>query len=222
MNSMKLPRRNFLHLAAVTAALPTVSRFACAQSYPTRPVHIIVGFPGGSGVDLTARAISQSLSERLGQPFVIENRPGAGTNIATEAVVRAPSDGYTLLWANAANAVNAALYEKLSFDFIRDITPVAGVARILIVIVVSPSFPANTLPELIAYAKSNPGKVTMASPFRGTVPHLSAVMFKVMTGIDVRHESYPSDAQALTDLLGRKGAGSVLWPWRGHRVHQDW
>ena len=219
---MKLPRRNFLHLAAGAAALPVTSRFAWAQAYPTRPVHIIVGFPGGCGVDLTARAISQSLSERLGQPFVIENRPGAGTNIATEAVVRAPSDGYTLLWANAANAVNAALYEKLSFDFIRDITPVAGVARILIVIVVSPSFPAKTLPELIAYAKPNPGKMTMASPFRGTVPHLSAVMFKVMTGIDVRHESYPSDAQALTDLLGRKGAGSVLWPWRGHRVHQDW
>ena len=201
---MKLPRRNFLHLAAGAAALPAVARFAWAQAYPTRPVHIIVGFPAGSGVDLTARAIGQSLSELLGQPFVIENRPGAGTNIATEAVVCAPSDGYTLLWANAANAVNAALYQKLSFDFIRDITPVAGVARIPIVIVVSPSFPAKTVPELIAYAKANPGKVTMASPFRGTVPHLSAVMFKVMTGIDVRHEPYPSDPQALTDLLGGK------------------
>jgi tripartite-type tricarboxylate transporter receptor subunit TctC len=201
---MKLPRRQFLHLAAGAAALPAVSRIAAAQAYPTRPVTIIVGFPAGSGVDLTARLFAQWLSERLGQPFTVDNRVGAGTNNAAEAVVRAPADGYTLLLANAANAINATLYENLNFNFIRDIAPVAGISRITIVMVVSPSFPAKTLPEFISYAKSNPGKVTMASPFSGTPPHLAAALFKVMTGLDMPHVPYPGDAQALVDLLNGK------------------
>jgi tripartite-type tricarboxylate transporter receptor subunit TctC len=201
---MKLPRRQFLHLAAGAAALPAVSRIAAAQAYPTRPVTIIVGFPAGSGVDLTARLFAQWLSERLGQPFTVDNRVGAGTNNAAEAVVRAPADGYTLLLANAANAINATLYENLNFNFIRDIAPVAGISRITIVMVVSPSFPAKTLPEFISYAKSNPGKVAMASPFSGTPPHLAAALFKVMTGLDMPHVPYPGDAQALVDLLNGK------------------
>ena len=201
MNSMKLPRRNFLHLAAVTAALPTVSRFACAQSYPTRPVHIIVGFPGGSGVDLTARAISQSLSERLGQPFVIENRPGACTNIATEAVVRAPADGYTLLFVTAASAINTTLYEKLSFKLSRDIVPVAGLFRAPSVMEVNPSVPAKTVPEFIAYAKANPGKLTMASGGIGAPSHVFGELFKFMTGVNLVHVPYRGAAPAVTDLV---------------------
>jgi len=201
---MKLPRRQFLHLAAGAAALPAVARIARAQNYPTRPVSIIVGFTVGSGIDRVAHLIAQWLSERLGQPFNIENRLGAGTNIATEAVVRAPANGHTLLMANAANAINATLYENLNFNFIRDITPIAGLTRIPIVMVVSPSFPAKTVPELIAFAKANPGKVTMASPFSGTLPHLSAALFKATTGVDMSHVSYPGDVPALNDLLAGK------------------
>src|SRR6266516_7858880 len=159
---MKLLRRNFLHLAAGAASLPAVSRIASAQAYPTRPVRIIVGFAPGGGVDITARLIGQWLTERLGQPFIIDNRPGGGSNIATEAVVRAPADGYTLLLVNAANAINTTLYEKLSFNLIRDIAPVAGPIVVPNVMVVHPSVPAKTVPEFIAYAKANPGKINMA------------------------------------------------------------
>src|SRR5262245_38197617 len=160
---MKLPRRNFLHLAAGAAALPAVSRFAWAQAYPTRPVRIIGGFAAGGGVDIVARLIGQWLSERLGQPFVIENRPGGGGNIATEAVVRSAPDGYTLLLVSVPNAINATLYDRLNFNFIRDIAPVAGIMRVPSVMVVYPSVPAKTIPEFIAYAKANPGKINMAS-----------------------------------------------------------
>jgi tripartite-type tricarboxylate transporter receptor subunit TctC len=201
---MKPPRRRFLHLAAGAAALPAVPHIARAQAYPTRPVSIIVGFQAGSGIDRLAHLIGQWLSERLGQQFNIENRLGAGTNIATEAVVHAPADGHTLLVANAANAINATLYDKLNFNFIRDIAPVAGLTRIPIVIVVNPSFPAKTVPELIAYAKANPGKITMASPFSGTLPHLAAALFKVMAGINISHVPYPGDVPALNDLLAGK------------------
>jgi tripartite-type tricarboxylate transporter receptor subunit TctC len=165
---MKLPRRNFLHLVAGAAALTTLSRVAWAQAYPTRPAHIIVGFAAGGGVDIIARLIAQSLSERLGQPFLIENRPGAATNIATEAVVRAPADGYTLLLVHASNAINVTLYEKLNFNFVRDIAPVAGIMVVPNVMLVHPSGPAKTVPEFIAYAKANPGKLTMASGGIGT------------------------------------------------------
>jgi tripartite-type tricarboxylate transporter receptor subunit TctC len=201
---MKLPhRRNFLCLAAGAAALPlTASRAARAQSYPSRPVRWIVGFTPGGGNDIVARLMGQWLSERLGQPVVIENRPGAATNIATEAVVRAPPDGYTLLFVAAPSAINATLYEKLNFNFIRDIAPVAGIVRIPNVMVVNPSVPAKTVPEFIAYAKSNPGKVNMASPGVGTSPYLSGELFKMMTGIDMVHVPYKGSAPSLTDLLG--------------------
>ena len=216
---MKLPhRRQFLHLAAGAAALPALSCTAAAQAYPTRPVHLIVGFPPGSGIDRDAHIVGEWLAARFGQSFDVENRLGAGTNIATEAVVRAPADGYTLLLANTANAINATLYDKLNFNFIRDITPVAGLVSIPIVIVVNPSFPAKTVPELIAYAKANPGKVTMATPFSGTLPHLAAALFKKTTGVDMPHVTYPGDVPALIDLVA--GKIQLLWSWRGHRVHQ--
>jgi tripartite-type tricarboxylate transporter receptor subunit TctC len=199
---MKLPRRRFLHLAAGAAALPTVSHFAWAQSYPTRPVRIIVGFaPGGAG-DILARLIGQWLSERLGQPFVVENRPGANGNIGTEAVVRASPDGYTLLMVGGWNAINATLYDKLSFNFIRDIAPVAGIVRALNVMVINPSFPAKSVPEFIAYAKANPGKISMASAGIGSGPHLYGELFKIMAGVDMVHVPYRSGGPALTDLLG--------------------
>jgi tripartite-type tricarboxylate transporter receptor subunit TctC len=202
---MKLPhRRQFLHLAAGAAALPAVSRFAWAQTYPTKPARIVVGFPAGSGIDRDAHIVGEWLAARLGQPFEVENRLGAGTNIATEAVMRAPADGYTLLLANTANAINATLYDKLNFDFIRDTTPVAGVVSIPIVMVVNPSFPAKTVPELIAYAKANPGKVAMATPFSGTLPHLAAALFKMTTGVDMPHVTYPGDVPALNDLVAGK------------------
>jgi len=197
---MKLPRRRFLHLAAAAAALPVMSRAACAQAYPTRPVRIIVGFSAGGGIDVIARLMSQWLSERLGQQFVIENRPGAGSNIATETVVRAAADGYTLLMVGAFNAINATLYDKLSFDFIRDIAPVASVTRGANVMVVHPSVPAKTVAELIAYAKANPRKLNMASPGYGSSPHVSGELFKMMTGVDMLHVPYRSGA--LTDVLG--------------------
>src|SRR5262245_21900832 len=197
---MKLPRRRFLHLAAAAAALPVMSRAARAQAYPTRPVRIIVGFSAGGGIDVIARLMSQWLSERLGQQFVIENRPGAGSNIATETVVRAAADGYTLLMVGAFNAINATLYDKLSFDFIRDIAPVASVTRGANVMVVHPSVPAKTVAELIAYAKANPRKLNMASPGYGSSPHVSGELFKMMTGVDMLHVPYRSGA--LTDVLG--------------------
>ena len=201
---MKLPRRTFLHLAAGGAALPIVSCFAWAQTYPTRPVRLIVPVAPSGGYDLVARPMGQWLSERLGQPFIIENRPGAGSNIGTEAVVRAPADGYTLLLVAAANAINATLYDKLDFNFIRDIAPVAGIIRTALVVVVHPSFPAKTVPEFIAYAKANPGKLTMASGDVGTPSHPAGQLFKMMTGVDMVHVPYRGVAAALTDLLSRQ------------------
>ena len=200
---MKLPhRRQFLHLAAGAAALPAVSRIARAEAYPSRPVRWIVGFAPGGGNDIVARLMGQWLSERLGQPVVIENRPGAATSIATETVVRAPPDGYTLLFVATSSAINATLYERLNFNFIHDLAPVAGIMRIPNVMVVNPSVPAKTVPEFIAYAKANPGKINMASPGIGTTPHLSGDLFKLMTGIDMVHVPYKGSGPALTDLLG--------------------
>src|SRR5262245_1758740 len=198
---MKLPRRNFLHLAAGAAALPAVSRFAWAQAYPTRPVRVIVPFGSAGATDIVARLIGQWLSERLGQPFVIENRPGAGGNLGTEAVVRAPPDGYTLALIGAPGAINATLYEKLNFNFIRDIAPVASIIRFPNVMVVNPSVPVKTVPEFIAYAKANPGKLNMASPGNGSTPHVTGELFKMMTGINVVHVPYRSVAAGLTDML---------------------
>src|SRR5215475_2906257 len=198
---MKLPRRQFLHLAAGAVALPAVPRFAFAQAYPTRPVRVIVGITPGGAPDIVARLVGQCLSERLGQQFVVENRPGAGTNLAAEAVVRAPADGYTLLLVGAPNAINTTLYEKLSFNFLRDIAPVAGISRERIVMVVHPSFPAKTVPEFIAHAKTNPGKVTMASPGNGSSPHVSGELFKMMAGIDMIHVPYRGGGQVMTDLI---------------------
>jgi tripartite-type tricarboxylate transporter receptor subunit TctC len=199
---MKLPRRQFLHLATGAAALSGISRIARAQAYPSRPVRIIVGFTAGGNFDLTARLISQWLSQRLGQQFIVENRPGASTNIATEAVVRAPADGYTLLLGGAVNAINATFYERLNFDFIRDIAPVASLIRFPNVIDLNPSFPAKTIPEFIAYAKANPGKVNIASSGNGTSQHLSGELFKMMTGVNLIHVPYRGAPQALTDLVG--------------------
>src|SRR5262245_58632762 len=200
---MKLPhRRQFLHLAAGAAALPAVSRVARAQAYPTRPVRIIIGFAPGGVVEIVARLIGQSLSERLGQPFIIESRPGAASNIATEAVVRAPPDGYTLLVVSSANAINATLYDKLNFVFLRDIAPIASIIRHPFVMVVNPAVPAKTVPEFIAYAKANPGKLTMASGGIGAATHLAGELFKVMTSVDIVHVPYRGLATSLTDLLG--------------------
>jgi len=187
---MKLPRRAFLHLAAGAAALPAVSRIARAQAYPTRPVRIIVPFAAGAGNDITARLIGQWLSERLGQQFVIENRPGFGGNIATEFVVKAAPDGYTLLMPVSTNAINATLYPNLSFNFIRDIAPVARIANAPFVVVVPPSFPAKTVLEFIAYAKANPGKINMASAGNGTSPHIFGELFQIMTGVNLVHVPY--------------------------------
>jgi tripartite-type tricarboxylate transporter receptor subunit TctC len=198
---MKMPRRQFLYLAAGAIALPALSRIARAQAYPTRPVRLIAGAPPGGGIDITARLIGQSLSERLAQPFVIENRPGAGTNIATESVVRAPPDGYTLLLATTPNAVNATLYDKLNYNFIRDTAPVAGISRVPNIMVVPPAFPAKTIAEFIAYAKANPGKITMASGGNGVSDHVAGELFKMMTGVEMLHVPYRGAAPALTDLL---------------------
>ena len=198
---MKLPRRNFLHLAAGAAALPAVSRVARAQAYPTRPVRIIVPFAPAGSADIVARLIGQWLSERLGQPFVIENRPGAGTNIGTEAVVRAPADGYTLLLAGSSSAINATLYDKLTFNFIRDIAPVASIIRQPNVMLVNPSVPAKTVPEFIAYAKADPGKINMASAGNGSSSHVFGELFKMMAGVNIVHVPYRGGAPALTDLL---------------------
>jgi tripartite-type tricarboxylate transporter receptor subunit TctC len=200
---MTLPRRQFLSLAGAIAMLPAASRAASAQSYPTRPVRIVVGFPPGGGVDITARLLGQWLSERLGQSFFIENRPGAGSNMATETVVRAPPDGYTLLVFDAPPATNAAsLYEKLDFNFIRDIAPVAGIMRLPHVMVVNPAFPAKSLAELIAYAKANPGKLSIASYGAGTISQVAAALFASMAAINMVQVPYRGSAPALTDLLG--------------------
>ena len=202
---MKFPhRRQFLHLAAGAATLLAVSRIAWAQTYPSRPVRILVGAPPGGGTDITARLMGQWLSERLGQPFIIENRPGAGGNIATEAVVRAPPDGYTLLMALHNNAINATLYDKLNFNFIRDIAPVASINRVPNVIDVNPSIPARTVPEFIAFAKANPGKLNMGSGGIGSIQHISGELFKMMTGVNLVHVPYRGGAPAIADLLGGK------------------
>src|SRR5215470_7937487 len=199
---MKLPRRKFLHLAAGAAALPTVSHLAWAQAYPTRPVRIIVGFAPSGATDIMARLIGQWLSERLGQQFIVENRPGAASNIGTEAVVNAPPDGYTLLVATVVNAINATLYDKLSFNLIRDIAPVASIHREPFLVEVNPSVLVRTLPELIAYAKTNPGKINMASGGVGSGNHIPGELFKMMTGVTLVHVPYRGAGPALVDLLG--------------------
>jgi tripartite-type tricarboxylate transporter receptor subunit TctC len=202
MTNLKLPRRKFLHLAAGAAALPALSRIAMAQAYPTRPVRIVVGLAAGGANDILARLMGQWLSERLGQPFVVENRPGAGGNIATEAVVRAPPDGHTLLVSGTNNASNVTLYEKLNFNFIRDIAPVATIVRQPLVMFVNTAVPARTVSEFVAYAKANPGKISMASAGNGTTPHLAGELFKMMAGVDMVHVPYRGGAPALTDLIG--------------------
>jgi len=199
---MKLPRRKFLELAGTVAAAAAFPQFASADDYPSRPVRIVAGFAAGGGVDITARLIGQWLTEHLGQSFVTENRPGAGGNIGTEAVVNAAPDGYTLLLATVPNAVNASLYEKLKFNFIRDIAPVAGIIRVPMVILLNPSVPVKTVPEFIAYAKANPGKVNMASAGNGSAPHMAGELFKMMTGVNLVHIPYRGQGPALTDLLG--------------------
>jgi len=198
---MKLPRRNFLHLAAGAAALSAVSRIAQAQTYPTRPVRVIVPFAPAGTTDIAARLMGQWLSEHLGQQFVIENRPGASTTIGTEVVVRAPADGYTLLLATPSSAINATLFEKLSYNFLRDIVPIAGIFRVPNVMVVHPSVPAKTVPEFIAYAKANPGKINVESTGAGTSNHLAGELFKLMTGVDMVHIQYRGSGPALIDLL---------------------
>ena len=198
---MKLLRRHFLHLAAGAAAFPAMSGIARAQTYPARPVRLIVGFAPGGAADITARLIGQWLSERLGQQFIVENRPGAGTNIATDAVVRAAPDGYTLLLVSVANTVNATLYDKLNFNFIADIAPVAGLIRGPLVMDLNPSVPARTVPDFIAHAKANPGKINVASAGNGTPSHMALELLKMSTGLDLVHVPYRGAAPALTDLI---------------------
>jgi tripartite-type tricarboxylate transporter receptor subunit TctC len=199
---MKLPRRQFLRLTTAIAALPNILRVASAQAYPSRPVHLIVGFPAGGPTDITARLVAQWLSGRLGQQFVVENRPGAGSNIGTEAVVRAPPDGYSLLLVTTANAISVTLYEKLNFNLIRDIAPVAGISQYPIVMMINPSVPANTVSEFIAYARANPGKISMGSGSTGSPFHVAGELFKMMAGVDMVHVPYRGSAPMLTDLLG--------------------
>jgi tripartite-type tricarboxylate transporter receptor subunit TctC len=207
---MKLPRRSFLQLAAGAAALPAVSRMAWAQAYPTRPVRIIVGFAAGNGPDILARLLGPWLSERLGEPFVIENRPGAGTNTGTETVVKSPPDGYTLLMVTPANTINATLYDNLNFNFIRDIAPIASISRDPNIMLVNPSVPVKTVPEFIAYAKAHPGQLTMASAGNGSSSHMSGELFKMMAAVDMVHVPYRGGSPALTDLLG--GQVQVMFP----------
>jgi len=207
---VKLARRQFLHLAAGATALPAVSRIVWAQTYPARPVRIVVGLTAGSASDIVARLVGQWLSERLGQQFIVENRPGAGTNIAAEAVVRAAPDGYTLLLTASPNAINASLYDKLNFNFIRDIAPVAAISREPNVVLVNPSVPTRTVPEFIAYAKANPGRLNMASAGNGTTSHLAGELFKMMTGVNMVHVPYRGGGPALTDLLA--GQVQVFFP----------
>jgi tripartite-type tricarboxylate transporter receptor subunit TctC len=201
MNAMKLPRRNFLHLAAGAAALPALPHIAWAQAYPTRPVRLIVTVAAGSSTDIIARLIGQWLSERLGQPIIVENRPGAGGNIGTEIGVRAPPDGYTLLMALSLNAINAAIYDNLPFNFIRDTAPVASIASTPLIMEVNPSVPAKTVPEFIAYAKANPGKINMASGGKGIPGHVAGELFKMMAGVDMIHIPYRGEGLALPDLI---------------------
>jgi tripartite-type tricarboxylate transporter receptor subunit TctC len=199
---MKLSRRRFLHLSAGAAALPAMSRIARARAYPSRPVRLIVGFSAGGTQGIVARLIGQWLSERLGQQFIIDNRPGAAGNIGVEAVVRAPADGYTLLLVGLSNAVNATLYDKLNFNFIRDIVPVASLIRVPLVMEVNPSFPTMTVPEFIAYAKINPGKINVASAGNGAPGHVTGELFKAMTSVNMLHVPYRGSPPALTDLIG--------------------
>lgn len=199
---MLFSRRRFLHLGSGVVALSAVPRVTRAQAYPSRPVRLIVGSPPGGQLDIIARLTGQWLSGRLGQPFIIDNRPGAGTNIATEAAVRAPADGYVLLLASATAAINATLYDNLKFDFIRDTVPIASISRIPIVLVTRVPFPPKTVAELIAYAKSNPGKLSLATPSKGTGPYMAAQLFRMMTGANIVHVPYRGDAQALSDLIG--------------------
>ncbi|MBR1235840.1 tripartite tricarboxylate transporter substrate binding protein [Bradyrhizobium sp. AUGA SZCCT0182] len=198
----QIQRRQFLQLTAAGLAAPAFPHSAVAEDYPSRPVRIVAGFAAGGGVDITARLIGQWLNERLGQSFVVENRTGAGGNIGTEAVVGAAPDGYTLLLATVPNAVNAALYNNLKFNFIRDIAPVAGIIRVPMIILLHPTMPVKTVPELIAYAKANPGKVNMASAGNGSAPHMAGELFKMMTGVNMVHVPYRGQGPALTDLLG--------------------
>jgi tripartite-type tricarboxylate transporter receptor subunit TctC len=214
---MKVRRREFFQMVASAAAMPLVSSRALAQAYPTRPVHLIVGFTPGSAPDIVARLMAQWLSERMGQQFLVENRPGAGGNIGTEVVVRAPADGYTLLLVGAPNAINATLYDRLSFNFLRDIAPVAGISRTTLVMVVHPSFSAKTVPEFIAYAKANPHKVAMASAGNGSSTHVSGELFKTMAGIDLIHVPYRGGGQVMTDLI----AGQVQISFIGLTVAID-
>ena len=206
---MNLPRRQFLYFAAGAIALSASIEIVGAQTYPARPVHIIVPFAAGNGPDIIARLLEQSLSDRLGQPFIIENRPGAGTNVGTEAVTTASPDGYTLLWTPTASAINATLYQDLHFNFIRDTTPVAGCVRLPNIMVVNPSLPVKTVPEFIAYAKANPGKINFVSGGNGTTPHLTAELFKMMIGINMIHVPYRSSTQALTEVIG--GQAQVMF-----------
>jgi len=199
---MRISRRKFLYLSAGLAALPAASPRASANTYPTRPVRILAGFAAGGGVDITARIIGQWLSDRLGRSFITENRPGAGGNIATDLVVNAPADGYTLLLSTVPNAVNATLYENLGFDFMRDTAPVAGIIRVAMVVLVHPSVPANTLPEFLSYVKANPGKVNMASAGIGSAPHMAGELFNFMAGVKMVHVPYRGQGPALADLLG--------------------
>jgi tripartite-type tricarboxylate transporter receptor subunit TctC len=206
---MNLPRRHFLHLAAGAAAFPAVSRIARAQAYPTRPVRMIVGFTPGGPTDIAARLMAQWLTERFGQPFVVENRPGAGSNIGTEAVVNSAPDGYTLLVVSTSATVSTTFYRNLNFNFLRDIAPVAGIVRVPLVMVVNPSVPARTVPDFIAYAKASPGKVNMASVGNGTTPHMAGELFKMMAGVDMLHVPYRGASPALTDLIG--GRAQVMF-----------
>jgi tripartite-type tricarboxylate transporter receptor subunit TctC len=199
---MKLPRRTFLRLGAIAAALPILSHSSWAQTYPSRPVRSIVGFGAGTAADIVARLIGQWLSERLGQGFIVENRPGGGSNIGARAVVRAPADGYTLLVVTTTNAINATLYNDLDFNLVHDIAPVGGLILVPNVMLVNPAVPAKTVPEFIAYAKANPGKMNMASTGNGTVPHVSGELFSMMAGVSMVHVQYRGAPQALTDLLG--------------------
>jgi tripartite-type tricarboxylate transporter receptor subunit TctC len=198
---MTIPRRRFLHLAAGTAALPMTSQVAWAQAYPARPVRWIIGFAPGGTTDVISRLIVQYLTEHLGQPFIVESRPGAATNLATEMVVRSPADGYTLLFIGSPNAINTSLYTRLNFNFSRDIAPVAAIVSVPNVMVVHPSVPVTTVPEFIAYAKANPGKINMASSGIGSTPHLAGELFKMMAGVDIQHVPYRGAAPAMTDLL---------------------
>jgi tripartite-type tricarboxylate transporter receptor subunit TctC len=207
---MTLRRRQFLRLAAGAAALPALSTLAGAQTYPDRPIRLLVGFPPGGGVDVVARLMGQWLTDRLGQPIVVENRPGAATNLATEAALRAPPDGYTLLVGFVTQAVNASLYENLNYNFIRDGAPIAGISRGALVMVVNPSFPAKTIQEFIAHAKTNPGKLNMGSGGVGSPPHMAGELFNDMNGLKMAHISYRGDAPGLTDLMG--GRVDVYFP----------